>query len=94
MLWAKTVDEDDLDTFADPDILLLRYADILLYYAEAKIELGEIDDTVLRAMNQVRARAYEVDFNDTSLYPAIATTNQSELRKILRTERQMEFAKE
>lgn len=94
LLWAKTVDEDDLDTFADPDVLLLRYADVLLYYAEAKIELGEIDETVLKAMNQVRARAYEVDFSETSLYPAITTTNQSELRKILRTERQMEFAKE
>lgn len=94
LLWAKTVDEDDLDTFADPDILLLRYADILLYYAEAKIELGEIDETVLKAMNQVRARAYEVDFNEISSYPAITTTNQSELRRILRTERQMEFAKE
>lgn len=95
LLWAKTVDEGDLGTFrADPDILLLRYADVLLYYAEAKIELGEIDEEVLRVMNQVRARAYEVDYNETSLYPAITTTDQSELRKILRIERQMEFAKE
>ena len=36
----------------------MRYADVLLMYAEAKIELGEIDATVLACINDVRARAY------------------------------------
>jgi hypothetical protein len=33
----------------------------LLIYAEAKIELGEIDSSVLTAINRIRARAYGVD---------------------------------
>ena len=61
-------------------------------YAEAKIELNEIDDTVLNAMNQVRARAYKVDVTATDSYPAITETDQARLRTILRFERRMEFA--
>ena len=76
------------------DKIIVRYADVLLMYAEAKIELNQIDQSVLDAINQVRARAYGVDYTNTSAYPAVTTTNQSELRTILRTERRMEFAKE
>ena len=65
---------------------------MLLIYAEAKMELGEIDQTVLDAVNQVRARAYGVSLGDTGSYPAVTTTNQAELRTIIRTERRMEFA--
>src|SRR5690606_3097718 len=61
-------------------------------YAEAKIELNEIDASVLDAMNQVRARAYKVNPSSTSAYPAIATTNRDALRTALRFERRMEFA--
>ena len=50
-------------------------------YAEAKIELNEIDASVLNAMNQVRARAYGVAVTNTSAYPAITTTDQTALRK-------------
>jgi hypothetical protein len=60
-------------------------------YAEAKIELNEIDQSVLNAINKVRARAYKVDYTETSQYPAVTTTNQDELRKQLRIERRMEF---
>lgn len=70
----------------------MRYADVLLMYAEAKIELNEIDDATLEAMNRVRARAYGVQYTETDQYPAIVTRSQSELRTILRTERRMEFA--
>src|SRR5699024_8221756 len=51
-----------------------------------------IDESVLNAINRVRARAYGVTLNDTNLYPAVSTTDQSRLRKILRMERRMEFA--
>jgi len=94
LVWAKHVDETWLDQKTDNDNILMRYADILLMYAEAKIELGEIDQTVLNAINQVRARAYGVDVAQTSSYPVITTAGQSELRKLLRIERRMEFAKE
>ena len=89
----KGVDSDWTDNDrTDFDIKIMRYADVLLMYAEAKIELGEIDDSVLAAMNKVRARAYEVDHSRTDSYPAITTTNQEELRGILRNERRIEFA--
>ena len=61
---------------------------------EAKIELNQIDQSVLDAMNSVRARAYGVDKSQTDAYPAITTTSQTELRRILRIERRMEFAYE
>ena len=89
----KGVDEDwNDDNETDFDIRIMRYADILLMYAEAKIELGEIDQSVLDAMNEVRARAYGVDKSEVDAYPAITTTDQSELRQILRNERRVEFA--
>lgn len=76
----------------DNDYVIMRYADLLLVYAEAKIELNQIDQSVLDAINKVRARAYGVDYTDTSRYPAITMTSQDELRRILRRERRVEFA--
>lgn len=90
----KFIDEDWLDFRSDNDVIHIRYADVLLMYAEAKIELGEIDQSVLDAINRVRARAYGVHFSETTLYPAVNVTDQNELRKILRVERRMEFAVE
>ncbi len=88
----KGIDEEWTDDIrAENDILIMRYADVLLMYAEAKIELNEIDETVLNAINEVRARAYKVNHN-TADYPVVTTTSQTELRKILRMERRMEFA--
>src|SRR5690606_24471092 len=80
------------DYVADPDIVIIRYADVLLMYAEAKIELNEIDQSVLNAMNTVRARAYKVPVNQTSAYPAIQMGSQAQLRTQLRFERRMELA--
>lgn len=94
LAWAKNVDEDYLDLKSENDNILMRYADVLLMYAEAKIELGEIDNSVLDVMNQVRARAYGVGVGDVASYPEITETDQAELRQILRIERRMEFAKE
>lgn len=92
LMLKKGIDNDWIDDFcADPDKLIMRYADVLLIYAEAMIELGTIDDSVLTAMNTVRARAYKVDVGSDQ-YPRITTTNQAALRTILRTERRMEFA--
>lgn len=96
LLWKKGIDETWLENGkdTDPDYIIIRYADVLLMYAEAKIELGQIDQSVLDAINQVRARAYGVDYTQTSGYPAVTTTDPQELRTILRTERRVEFAKE
>ena len=94
LVWRKGIDQSWVDNFPKvaPDYIIMRYADVLLMYAEAKIELNEIDDTVLDAMNQVRARAYKAAVTATSDYPAITETAQDKLRTILRIERRMEFA--
>lgn len=96
LVWKKGIDETWLENGkdVDPDKIIIRYADVLLMYAEAKIELGEIDQSVLDAINQVRARAYGVDYTNTAAYPAVTTTDQQKLRTVVRAERRMEFAKE
>lgn len=71
---------------------MIRLADVYLMYAEAMIEQNKIDQTVLDAINKVRARAYEVDYKDVLKYPAITVADQASLRKIVRTERRMELA--
>lgn len=93
MCLKKGVDEEWIDDEeTDNDIKLMRYADVLLMYAEAKMELNEIDNSVLDAINMVRARAYGVDPRQTSRYPTVTETDQSKLRTIIRTERRVELA--
>ena len=94
-LWRKGVDQTWADKIAeDDDAILIRFAEVLLTYAEAKIELGEIDASVLDAINRVRARAYGVTVTQTTLYPAATNIGAVELRKVVRRERRVEFAKE
>ena len=76
----------------DNDNIIIRLADVMLMYAEAKIELNQIDQSVLDAINKVRARAYKVDYTETTSYPAITVTDQTALRKIIRRERRVELA--
>ncbi|WP_215224966.1 RagB/SusD family nutrient uptake outer membrane protein [Echinicola shivajiensis] len=93
LVWKKGVTEDwadDLNT--DPDIILMRYAEILLTYAEASIELNLIDQSVLDALNMVRGRAYGQDYSNTMAYPAITISDQESLRQTVHIERRMEFA--
>lgn len=85
---------------------IIRYADLLLYKAEALIEIGEDLGTARELINRVRERAmksqYVKDFNDPSkdaanykigLYPASGWT-QDYARKALRTEMRLEKALE
>ncbi len=67
------------------NLIYLRYAEVLLTYAEASIEMNNIDQTVLDAINQLRGRA---DVN----MPLVTTTDQTELREIVRRERMVELA--
>jgi len=84
----KYVNKEDLaqPSNSGVNIILIRYAEILLTYAEAKIELNQIDASVYDAINKVRQRT---DVN----MPAITTgKTQSELRAIVRQERMVELA--
>lgn len=96
LLWKKKVSEDCIANGfkTEHDMWILRYADILLMYVEAKIEKNDIDQSVRDAMNQVRARAYKCDYTETDKYPAVRETDQSRLRTLLRIERRMEFPNE
>ncbi len=96
-LWKKyTIEESQKvgQTWNEEDFTLMRYAEVLLTYVEAKIELGQVDVSVLNALNRIRARAYGVNVDDTGNYPAVTTTNVSDLRKVLRRERKVELANE
>lgn len=94
LVWKKGIDETWLDVIHDMDYIALRYAEMLLTYAEAKVELNQIDASVLDAINQVRARAYGVAVADVASYPAVATTDAAELKTIIKRERRVEFALE
>ncbi|WP_373512944.1 RagB/SusD family nutrient uptake outer membrane protein [Persicitalea sp.] len=96
-MWKKYTDEEQqiaLQGISYLNFSLMRYAEILLIYAEAKIESGQIDATVLNAINRIRARAYGVAVGDVAKYPAITTTDQAVLRTIIRRERKVELADE
>jgi hypothetical protein len=84
-VWRKYIDSNQYVWEIKTGYILMRYADILLMYAEAKVELNEIDATVTGAINAVRARAGQ---------PAVTATAQSTLRQIVRRERVVEFAGE
>lgn len=70
------------------DLVVIRYAEVLLTYAEAKIEQNQIDQSVYDAINDVRGRA---NVNMPAIPPG---KSQAELREILRRERRVEFASE
>src|SRR5690606_41313838 len=57
-LWRKYADVADKDDPSNSEInvTLFRYAEVLLNYAEAKVELNQIDQTVYDAINAVRQR--------------------------------------
>ncbi|WP_417885825.1 RagB/SusD family nutrient uptake outer membrane protein [Zunongwangia sp.] len=68
----------------EKNLIILRYADVLLMNAEANNELGN-SGAALESLNQVRSRVE---------LPAITTTSQSELRDIIWKERRLELAME
>src|SRR5690606_3099595 len=69
--------------------VFFRYAEVLLNYAEAKIELNELDQSVIDAIDDVRLRGGLPTLADTYHKTSF---NQAELRKIVRAERRVELA--
>jgi hypothetical protein len=55
---------------------ILRYAQTLLTYAEAKAHIGELDESAYEAVNKVRRRANKLDLNTQSVFDL--TTNLSQ----------------
>ena len=65
----------------DVNYTILRYAEVLLNYAEAQNELGNTAEA-LNAVNMIRERAQA---------PPFTTTAQGELRELIRAERRREL---
>lgn len=87
-LWRKWTDIKDMpdDQNCDGDIVLIRYAEVLLTYAEARIEANKIDESVYLALDSVRLRAG---------MPAVPRgSSQPYLRSLVRRERKVELANE
>lgn len=84
----KYVNKEDLSAPQNSgiNIILLRYAEVLLTYAEAKIELNQIDQSVYDAINLVRQRP------DVNMPPIAPGQTQSQLRAAVRHERMVELA--
>ena len=92
LVWKKAVEQSWSDNrAADRNVIVLRYGDILLIYAEALIELGENLDEARQVLNQLRARAYGTSVDDVANYPAITEADQAGLRERLRRERRVEL---
>lgn len=87
-LWRKYADVADKDDpgKSDINIILFRYAEVLLNYAEAKMELNELDASMYDAINAVRQRP--------SVNMPIITSgkSQQEMRSVIRKERKYELA--
>ncbi|NWJ51436.1 MAG: RagB/SusD family nutrient uptake outer membrane protein [Bacteroidetes bacterium] len=88
-LFRKNCDES---VFSNPNngsimpLKLIRYAEVLLTYVEAKIELNQIDQSVYDAINLIRRRVKMPDV------PTGMT--QDQFRQVLRQERKIEMAGE
>ena len=89
-LWRKYASPEDLNNIDQPDVnvIVFRYAEILLNYAEAKVELNQIDQSVYDAINLIRERP------SVSMPPIAAGKTQDEMRFIVRRERRSELAGE
>ena len=69
---------------------VLRYADVLLMYAEALNELGGGNPLALEAVNQVRRRARGA--NPATVLPDLAGLSQADLREAIYKERRVELS--
>ena len=84
---------DDLSDYADMwntamNAIVMRYAEVLLMYAECKVELGEIDASVYDVLNELRSRAGMCEV-DKTVY-----ITQAKMRELVRRERRVELALE
>lgn len=75
------------------NVRILRYADVLLMYAEAANELGGTANTTeaLAKLNMVRARARN---GNNAILPDVTITNQDDLRTAIQHERRVELGME
>jgi len=72
------------------NLILLRYADVLLMYAEAKHELGQMTEEIWnKTIRPIRERA---GFTDAEALDYDATLSDEAMRELIRAERRSELA--
>jgi starch-binding outer membrane protein, SusD/RagB family len=88
--YLKKFSDESYNPFGDPNArssqnwIIIRYAEVLLIYAEAQNEAAGPDATVYAAINAIRARA---------TMPSLPTgLSQAEMRSAIRHERRIELA--
>lgn len=96
VIWPVSYWNANSFTKTDAHLYFLRYADVLLIYAEAANELGKTDEALakletvrLRARNSVAAGT-----GNTGILPQITERNKERLRLLIWKERRIELALE
>lgn len=88
---------DDADAFksgGNMEFGMLRYAEVLLSYAEAKIMMNDVDALAKSCINQVRERAgLDMSEADVTL-PKYSSYSQQQWINLIRNERRIELAGE
>ena len=96
-LYRKYVYEGTTETpardYGPTDFVLIRYADVLLMWAEALNEQGLTSDAMAK-VNEVRARAGAALLQDANSSLPTFVSGQVDLRERIRNERRVEFPNE
>lgn len=74
------------------DFYVIRYAEVLLSYAEALIEKGGNDQLAMKLIDEVRARVGMPSVEKAECKNGTKTLTQAELRAVVRHERRVELA--
>ncbi len=88
----KYFDPTNINMNSGLNLILLRYADVLLMYAEAQNEIGKLNQADWdKTIKPVRARA---GFTDNGALSYQESWSQADLRNLIRNERRAELAME
>jgi hypothetical protein len=94
VIWPTSYWNNGEFSFQNVNPMFMRYADILLIYAEASNELGQASQA-LTTLEQIRFRARgNKTFAQAGVLPQITTTDKAELRLKIWKERRIELALE
>lgn len=96
VIWPTTYWNASSFTKTNAHLYFLRYADVLLVYAEAANELGKTPEALAK-LELVRKRARESvasGVDNTNILPEISETDKARLREIIWHERRVELALE
>ncbi len=88
--YLQHVDEVTQKSDGGINYTAIRYAEVLLWEAEALAELGRTAEALI-PLDEVRARARAQSSDPVNALPMITTTNQQELINIIRHERLVEL---